>query len=126
MKNSANIALAILFLVVLGCSCPNLKDLAGNKGNSTPTPTSSPVSTPIIPGSKGEYDVTIAKYDNIKKGMARSEVESILGGKGTEVSRNSGGGLKFSVDKWQGDNYAAIILTFKNDKVFEKRQVGLK
>ncbi len=65
------------------------------------------------------------KYNQIKVGMARSEVESILGGKGTEISSSTGGGMRFSVNKWQGDNFRSIILSFRNDKVNTKSQVGL-
>ena len=68
----------------------------------------------------------MAKYEQIKTNMKKSEVESILGGKGTEVSSSSGGGMTFSVYKWEGENYASIILTFKNDKVMSKSQYGLK
>ncbi len=127
MKNSANIAIVILFLTVLGCSCPNLKELTEKKGDASPTPPpSNTVSTPTIPKNKGEYDVTMAKYEKIKIGTSRDEVESILGGKGEEVSNTTGGGVRFSVNKWQGDNYASIILSFKNDKVMTRSQVGLK
>ncbi|HMT09579.1 MAG TPA: hypothetical protein PKA82_16380 [Pyrinomonadaceae bacterium] len=128
MKNSLNLCLGILLLVVVGCSCPNLKELT-NKGSASPTPTSSPgspSSTPTITTKKGEYDVTMAKYEKIKIGTSRDEVESILGGKGEEVSNTTGGGVRFSVNKWEGDNYASIILSFKNDKVMTRSQVGLK
>lgn len=128
MKNSGNIALVLLVLVVLGCSCPNLKELT-NKGSASPTPTSSPgstSSTPSITTKKGKYDVTMAKYEKIKIGTPRSEVESILGGEGEQVSSSTGGGMTFSVYKWEGDNYASIILSFKNDKVMTRSQVGLK
>lgn len=131
-KNSVNLSLAILLLAVLGCSCPNLKELTNKESSSpTPSPTSkptgdSPSSTPTVSGKKGEYDVTMAKYEKIKIGTSRDEVESILGGKGEEVSNTTGGGVRFSVNKWQGDNYASIILSFKNDKVMTRSQVGLK
>jgi hypothetical protein len=58
--------------------------------------------------------------------MPRSEVESILGGKGTEISSSTGGGMRFSVNKWEGEKFKSIILSFKNDKIMTKSQVGLK
>lgn len=127
MKNSLNLCFVILVLVVLGCSCPKLSELA-NQGNSS-TPRSEP-STNTTPSkttsAKGEYDLTMEKYNKLKVGMARSEVESTLGGKGTEISSSVGGGVRFSVNKWEGENYKSIILSFRNDKIMSKSQVGLK
>jgi len=126
MKNSINLCIAILLLIVLGCSCPQkLKELS--KDNQTPTP--APFSTPSTSSSptvkKGEYDVTMAKYEQISVGTPRADVERILGGKGTEISNTSGGGIKFTVNKWEGDNYKSIILSFRADKVMTRAQVGL-
>ena len=127
MKNSLNLALAVLLLTVLGCVCPKLSDML-NKRSATPPPVSTPTSPSSSPStsSKGDYDVTTDKYNQIKIGMARSEVERILGGKGTEISNSVGGGVRFSVNKWEGERYKSIILSFRNDKVMSKSQVGLK
>ena len=126
--NINNLGFVVLILVVMGCSCPMLSQLAkqNNTSSSTPAPfsTPKPSSTTLI--KKGEYDVTMAKYEQIRTGASRSEVESILGGKGTEVSSTTGGGVRFTVNKWEGDNYASIILTFRNDKVSTRAQVALK
>lgn len=128
MKNSINLCLALLFLVVLGCSCPSkLAELGKNKATPTPAPFSTPTVNPTVPTAKtGEYDVTMAKYNQISIGTSRADVERILGGKGTEVSNSEGGGVRFSVNKWEGANYKSIILSFKNDKVMTRSQVGLK
>jgi hypothetical protein len=124
-QNWSNLGFIILILVVLGCSCPNLSDLARKTAETpakaTPPP---PASTPET--IKGEYVVTMAKYNQIRKGMPRVDVEEILGGKGTEISNSTGGGVRFTVHKWEGEKFRSIILTFRNDKVLEKRQVGLK
>lgn len=66
------------------------------------------------------------KYNRLKVGMPRSEVENTLGGKGTEISSSVGGGVRFSVNKWEGEKFQSIILSFRNDKVMSKSQVGLK
>ncbi len=68
----------------------------------------------------------MAKYNQLKIGMPKNEVDRILGGTGTEISSSSGGGSKFSVYKWSGENYTSIILSFRNDKIMSKSQVGLK
>ncbi|CAN5465086.1 hypothetical protein BH10ACI2_BH10ACI2_24500 [soil metagenome] len=127
MKNSLNLVIAIVILVVLGCSCP--KKLAEMTNQDTaPTPRSTPVttSTPPPTSTKGDYDVTMARFNRLKIGMPRSEVEDLLGGKGTEISNTVGGGVRFSVNKWEGEKFQSIILSFKNDKIMSKSQVGLK
>ena len=58
--------------------------------------------------------------------MPKNDVDRILGGPGTEISTSSGGGMTFSVYKYSGDDFTSIILTFKNDKIMSKSQVGLK
>jgi len=126
-KNSINLSLVALVLVVLGCSCPNrLRELTEDR--STPAPRSSPGSTPASTPvtSKGDYSLSLEKYNKIKVGMPRAEVENTLGGKGTEISSSVGGGVKFSVNKWEGERFQSIILSFRNDKVMSKSQVGLK
>ncbi|CAN5333769.1 hypothetical protein BH10ACI3_BH10ACI3_05790 [soil metagenome] len=129
MKNTLNLCIAILVLVVLGCSCPKLSDLG--KKSEPPSParsTPSTSKTEVSPKStdKGEYDISMEKFTRLKIGMARSEVENILGGEGTEISSSQGGKMSFSVNKWEGPGYKSIILSFKNDKIMSKSQVGLK
>lgn len=131
MKNSLNLAAVILFLVVLGCSCPKLDDLRGDK--TTPAPSSTPTSpntsrTPEKKASPSDSTsvLTMAKYNQLKINMPKDDVDRILGGPGTEISTSSGGGMTFSVYKWSGENYTSIILSFKNDKIMSKSQVGLK
>jgi hypothetical protein len=119
--NVSNLGFVILLLAVLACSCPKLGELTG-KGNSG---TSSNSNTAPFTIKTGEYELTMDKYDQLNVGMARSDVETILGGKGTEVSTSTGGGLTFTVVKWEGENFKTIILTFKNDKIYQKTQVGL-
>ena len=130
MKNSLNLTVAVLVLVVLGCSCPKLGDLAKKPTEPSPAVTPAPFSTPANTSTtstkKGEYDFSMPQYNQISIGTSRADVERILGGKGTEISNSVGGGVRFSVNKWEGDNFKSIILSFKNDKVMTKSQVGLK
>ncbi len=131
MKNSLNLAFVILFLVVLGCSCPRLDDLRGDKGTPSPSATpasSNPSRTPEkkAPPSDSTSSLTIAKYNQLKIKMPKDDVDRILGGPGTEISTSSGGGMTFSVYKWSGENYTSIIISFQDDKIMSKSQVGLK
>lgn len=66
------------------------------------------------------------EYNQLSIGQARSDVQRILGGKGTEISSSVGGGVRFSVNKWEGEKFKSIILSFRNDKIMTKSQVGLK
>ena len=130
MRNPINLVLIVLVLAVLGCSCPRLEDLT--KGRSSPSsPRSSntaeagtedkPVSEPSSGGQ-----LTMEQFRQLKDKMPKSEVERILGGPGTEVSSSSGGGMTFSVYKWEGEDYKTVIVSFQDDKVISKSQVGLK
>lgn len=131
MKNSLNLVFVILFLIVLGCSCPKLDDLRGDKGTPSPSATpaaSNPSRTPekIASPSNSTSSLTIAKYNQLKIKMPKDDVDRILGGPGTEISTSSGGGMTFSVYKWSGENYTSIIISFQDDKIMSKSQVGLK
>jgi hypothetical protein len=125
--NAANLAFVVLLFLVLGCSCQKLGETLSQKKENPPEPQSnSTPPTKDLEDSTGDYDLTLAKYNRIKIDQPRSEVEDILGGEGTLVSSNSGGGMKFTVNKWDGSDYRSIILSFKNDRVMTKSQVGLK
>lgn len=129
MKNSLNLVFTVLFLVVLGCSCPKLEELAkqGNSSGPSSTPYASNTSGPTTSSpSHSSSDLTMDKYNQLKTDMAKSEVERILGGPGTEISSSTGGGMTFSVYKWEGPQYKSIIISFRNDKIMSKSQVGLK
>lgn len=132
LKSFNNLGIVLLLLVVVGCSCPKLSELAKKSGDQSSTPTPAPFASPAksstIPKTekKGEYDLSMSKYNQISIGTSRSDVERILGGKGTEISNSVGGGVRFSVNKWEGDDYQSVILSFKNDKVMTRSQVGLK
>ena len=131
MKNSINLCLIILFLLALGCSCPKLSDLANKGGSASPTPSSSstPASNPTpstTTNKKGEYDLTLAKFNQLKDKMPKDDVDRILGGPGNEISKSTGGGVTFSVFKWQGSNSTSVIISFREDRIMTKYQVGLK
>ena len=97
------------------------------KGSPTPLFTlddnaDTPTPTPSTPGEK----LTMAQYEKITIGMPRAEVEKMMGSKGSEITSSSGGGINIAVIQWEGENYKSIIITFENDKVFTRSQVGLK
>lgn len=118
---AANLGFVILILAVVACSCPKLDELTKTSNTSTTSPASSPSTT----SPAASYNLSMDNYNKLRIGMPRADVEEILGGKGSEVSSSSGGGMRFTVNKWEGENFRSIILTFKNDKIMSKSQVGL-
>ena len=131
MKNSLNFVVAILIFVVLGCACPRLDKLTGGGPPPAPDPPPGRPTNSTSPGNRSTVPanadgLTMAKYNQLKNEMSKSEVERILGGPGEEVSSSTGGGVTFSVYKWSGENYTSVIVTFRDNKLMTKAQVGLK
>lgn len=130
MKNSLNLGFIALLLVVLGCSCPNLKNLNLGENRSIPAPP--PAATPFgtntseSPTKSGNASLTKANYEQIKNGMSYKQVVDILGSEGSEMSNSEIGKYKTVTYKWDSDNYSYIIVTIQNDKLMFKSQNGLK
>ncbi len=130
MKNSLNFGLVALLFVVLGCSCPFLKNLKLDEKEDAPKPAATPfvanTATPKVKSSDKTASLTLNDYNQLKNGMSKSEVEQILGGEGEQVSSSEIGKYKIETYKWQGENFSFVIITFRNDKVFSKSQANLK
>lgn len=130
MKNLLNLGFIALLFVVLGCSCPFLKDLKLDEKEDAPKPVATPfvanTATPKAKSSDKTASLTMNDYNQLKNGMSKSEVEKILGGEGEQVSSSEIGKYKIETYKWQGENFSFIIITFRNDKVFSKSQANLK
>lgn len=128
MKNSLNLVLVILFLVVLGCSCPKMDELS-KKSNSSPassSPSSSSDNSESTSSDTKSSTLTLEKYNKIKNGMSYKEVVDIVGSEGTETSNSEIGKYKTVVYKWDGEGFSYLIATFQNDKMSFKSQYGLK
>ncbi len=127
MKNSFNLGFIALLLVVLGCSCPNLKNFRSSEtGTNSPTPNSTPSETNISTPPPNNSSITMAKYNQVKNGISYDDAVKILGGEGNEISNSEIGKYKTATYKWDGENYSYIILTFQNDKLMFKAQGNLK
>jgi len=128
MRNSTNAVLIVVFLVVLGCSCPSRISEMGKTNSpperAAPSNTAQPEPTGFST-QKSDHELTRAKYDKIRIGMRRSEVEGIIGGRGEEFYSGRGGGSSFVSVKWVGENFKTIIVSFRNDRVTSRSQVGL-
>jgi hypothetical protein len=86
--------------------------------NSSSTPSKSPANNSGVLSSE--------KFNQIKNDMSKSEVESILGGAGREVSSTKAGNATIATYEWKGAEYSVIYVIFRNDKVFSKTSANLK
>ncbi|MHB2205722.1 DUF3862 domain-containing protein [Methylobacterium sp. CM6257] len=89
---------------------------------STPTVLSAPAT------SKTGCRVDRAQYDALKRGMRYRRVRSLLGCDGRPVSHLTIGRIRRATYSWPGrGTYGAnITLTFRNDRLTDKAQLGLR
>lgn len=121
MKNF--VGLMVLIFVVAGCSFLNKKEETNNSTTTSNTATK----TETTPSSDTKAaGLTLEKFNELKNGMKYDEVVKVLGSEGTETSSYSSGSLKTVTYKWEGENYARITVTFRNDELTSKIQSGLK
>lgn len=130
MKNLYNFGFIALILVVLGCNCQKLQELA-NEGKTSPTSTPSTTSSPSSSSTPASTDakktgLTMDKYNQIKNGMSYDEVKSIIGSEGTQTMSSGEGKYKVESYKWDGDEYQFISVVFMGGKVNSKVQANLK
>jgi len=130
MKNIYNLGFIALLLVVLGCNCQKLQELA-NEGKTSPTSTPSTTSSPSSTSTPASTDdkktgLTMDKYNQIKNGMSYDEVKTIIGSEGTQTMSSGEGKYKVESYKWDGDDYQFISVVFMGGKVNSKVQANLK
>ena len=127
MKNSLNLVLVILFLVVLGCSCPKMDELTKKiENSSTPRPTPSSSESPDDSITTSKPGVTLDNYNKLKDDMSYSKVVEILGSEGKEISTYKVGKTKIVSYQWEGSGYAYIFANFTDDKLTFKSNANLK
>lgn len=76
---------------------------------------------------ESEY-ITKAEYNAIETGMSYDEVKEIVGSAGEITSQVESNGIKIVIVTWYGNGMAGsnANVTFTNDEVTGKAQVGLK
>jgi len=112
----------LIDLVYLGARSSN----NGIKVTTTsPTPVKGTGSTPVTADADQQGSVTRAQFDQIDIGMAKSDVQRIMGSPGDEYYRGKGGDTTFLLLRWADKKYRTILVNFENDKVTSKSQVGL-
>ena len=78
-----------------------------------------------LSGRSGDADIDQAKFNKVETGMSYDEVKGILGeGEMTRISKI--GKATLMSYAWKGDGYARIYASFKDDKLTNKTQSGLK
>jgi hypothetical protein len=117
MKNLALIT--ILFIAVIGCKQTEQKTPA-----STNTVSSAPIVT-VSPTAETP-SITLAKFNQLKTGMAYKEVVNILGTDGEIISESDIGGTKTVMYQWQSSGFGNMNAMFQNGKLISKSQFGLK
>lgn len=130
MKNSINLVLAIFALIVIACSCPNLKDLdkkSSDSSSSNSSSTSSNTGTaPKKEASKSNDGLTLENYNKIKNGMTYDEVKTIMGSGGTETMSSGSGKYKVESYQWKGDGFKFMSIVLSGGKVSSKTQANLE
>src|ERR1035437_5563910 len=111
--------IAILLLVILVCGGGIGGMIFYSYGLKDDTVSTSP-SGPNSPA------LSKAKADQIRDGMSLSEVRQLLGSDGERFSTTSGGGVTFENYRWTDTNYAYVIITFTDGKVFSVSKGGFK
>ncbi len=74
----------------------------------------------------GSPRVTLASYERVQIGMTYEEVAAVFGGPGVRTAQIKVGGEWLEFYSWKdiGDGHATIV--FKNGRVSEKNQNGLR
>ena len=94
--------------------------VAINMNNATQT---------AVSGVKSDEEyITMEEYNKIETGMNYKQVKKIVGSSGEVSSQVESNGYKIVIITWYGDGLAGsnANVTFTNDKVTAKAQVGLK
>ncbi|MCB1024327.1 MAG: DUF3862 domain-containing protein [Acidobacteria bacterium] len=83
-----------------------------------------PPEPPAKPVKKGGA-LTIENYKKIKNGMTYEEVVEIFGEEGEEISSLDVAGYKSETYIWKSGTFTTVTLTFQNEKLMSKFQIGL-
>lgn len=72
-------------------------------------------------------EVTMAQFNELKTGMTKAEVESVVGSPGVEQSSNELAGIKTEMLAWNGNSMGGNMnVMFQNGKMVSKSQFGLQ
>jgi hypothetical protein len=133
MKNLLGLAVVAVVLINIGCGADGERNTVINvKKESLPTQTApnsntQPANVVGINSNSGpKTNLTMEKYNSLKEGMSYEEVVKILGAEGTKAPGSQEGKDKPITYKWEGEDYSTVFITFQNNKMNYKTNVGLK
>lgn len=88
----------------------------------------SKIQTNVKSGSENtsSADLSLAKYNQIQNEMSYEEAVKIIGSEGTQTSSSNFGKIKVASYKWEGEKYAKIFASFRDNKLTSKSQSNLK
>jgi hypothetical protein len=121
------IGVGIFFAVVVGVpllAAILMKPASVGLSTST-TNITSPASEPGS-GTRPNSGLTLASYQRLSEGMTYSEVVSILGSSGEELSRSDIAGINTVMYSWKTWSGANMNVMFQNGRLVSKAQFGLK
>lgn len=141
--------------ITLGMSYKELTDLMGSKGTNISPSQASDIDTAMYQWTDKETNgnitimiqndsvitktqsgimnpdssakITLDAYDKVENGMSYDDVVSLIGGRGILASDSSSGGFSTQMYIWYGkDGISNAVITFQDDAVFSKTQLGLE
>jgi len=94
--------------------------------NATKPGKTDATSTSLFSAATARPQISLDKFNQLVEGMSYSDVVSILGSPGQEVSRSSIAGTQTVMYSWEAGSFANMNAMFQNDRVISKAQLGLK
>jgi outer membrane protein assembly factor BamE (lipoprotein component of BamABCDE complex) len=80
----------------------------------------------LTPRKDGSADISQAKFNKVNTGMTYAQVKEALGSDGELMSETEMFNTKRTTYTWRGKGYSNIRASFKDDKLTNKFQSGLK
>lgn len=114
-----------LMLVLSATACSSSSGGSGSANDgSASTNEASASNTMNVSASTDSGVIDSDKFARIESGMTYEEVVSIIGSEGTEDTTSQVGDITTTIYEWQSDSFGVATVTFQNDKVVNKTQVG--
>jgi hypothetical protein len=125
------IAALFLIIAIAGGGGDSGSSSSKKSGASESTASESGKTQAASTKPKKKAVATMDKYNQIQNNMSYAQVKAIMGFDGTEQgsSNASAGGITMEVKiyDWEGEDLGAnMTVSFQNDKVISKAQIGLK
>lgn len=119
LKKAHPIGIIIGIIIVIIGICTII-----NSGSSNKTSTNLTTSTE---NAQSEQYMTLEKFNKIQTGMTYQQVVDIVGTEGTLSTESSYGSASMKIYYWySSDGVSNATISFDNDKVSAKSQIGLK